>query len=120
MKAVRLGLLLCCALVAACSEEPVKPPPTFPAAAPNALARLKLAQGKVELARDGKPARAADIEDLFDQDLLITGLGGRAIIRFKSGGELELSENSRFRLTQNATNLDLSTGNIILLEGDGD
>jgi ferric-dicitrate binding protein FerR (iron transport regulator) len=122
MRAVRLSPLILCALLAACSDDPG---PTSVADAgapkPQALARLTLAQGKVELLRDGKPARAADIEDLFDQDLIITGEGARAIIKFKGGGEVELAQSSRFRITRSAANVDvdLQTGIISLIEGDG-
>ena len=122
MRAVRLSLLVVCASLAACSDDP-GPAPVVDAgpAKPVALARLTLAQGKVELARDGKPARGADIEDLFDQDLVITGEGARAIIKFKGGGEVELAESSRFRITKSAANVevDLKTGIISLIEGDG-
>jgi hypothetical protein len=119
---VRSALWVLLALVSACSSEGPKvvdagvAPPK-----PKALARLTLAQGQVEIARDGKPARSAEIEDLYDQDLIITGEGARAVLKFKSGGELELAQNSRFRLTASAANVDvdLKTGIISLLEGEG-
>jgi hypothetical protein len=121
MTAARCWLLLSLACLAACSEGTGPLPPDAGPARPRPLARLTLAQGSVELARDGKPARAADIEDLYDQDLIITGSGARAILKFKGGGELELAESSRFRLTASAANVDvdLQTGIISLIDGDG-
>lgn len=121
MRAARLPLLLWGAWAAACSEGPLPPVPDAGPPPRVALARLTLAQGSVELGRDGKPARPAEIEDLYDQDLVITGAGARAILKFKGGGELELAQSSRFRVTASAANVDvdLQTGIISLIDGEG-
>lgn len=108
-------------LLAGCSEPPPPPPVDPPRPAQRPLARLTLAQGQVELERAGQPKRQADIEDLFDQDLVATGADARAILKFKGGGEVELAQNSRFRLSASEASLevDLKLGVISLVEEAG-
>lgn len=106
-----------------CPEETSLPPPvvTPPKLLPVqavAVAELVSVQGTVQLERDGGvgPARPAP---LFEGDVVVTGPASSALLRDPGGREVELGEETRFRLGEKLASVELLAGDIQFLEGDG-
>jgi hypothetical protein len=102
--------------LAGCPEE--KLPTLPPVAAPRApVAQLVLVEGTVRLARGGAPASPATTGSLFEGDVLATGPTGRAVLR-GGGRELELGEDTHFRLGKTLGTLDVEVGEVTFLSDD--
>lgn len=113
--AAGLGLLL-----GACGEDPLPPPPPPappPAPARRAVARLSELRGSTAVTRDGRRAPATP-GDAFEGDVVETGADGHALLA-AGGREVELLENSRFRVGASLADLALDLGELVFLEGDG-
>jgi hypothetical protein len=116
----RLLLLITLAVFSGCPEDqPVKPPVVTPPPAPTkpAVAVLSGLKGKVTLTRDGKASPAAG-GPVHEGDVLETGADGHALLSAQ-GREVELLENSRFRVGASLAQLDLSLGELRFEETDG-
>lgn len=103
--------------VVACSEPPppAPPPPAQPAQA--AVGKLTLVGGQVTLRRSGETPRPAKLEPLFDSDVVATGSDGRAVLQLSDGRELELAEDSAFRLGDaRGVDLDFEEGVIAIVQ----
>lgn len=117
IRPARHHLLLAVALVTACSSgrDEARPPMAGapivdagpPAPAPAAL--LKSATGAVTLFRAGQAAPAAP-GPLFDGDVVETGAGSNAVLRFTDGRELELGEEGRLEIGLEGDGLLLNVG----------
>lgn len=117
MKLARaLAGLLLTATLAGCPEEPPPAPPPPPA--PTPVAHLTEVEGRVTLERDGgaSPATKAPV---FEGDVVATATGARALLADERGRELELGEETRFRVGASLTALEVETGEIAFL-GDED
>ncbi|MCC6335887.1 MAG: hypothetical protein IT380_18090 [Myxococcales bacterium] len=102
------------AVVLGCPEEPPPPPP---APAPRPVARLAELEGPVSLERDGGAA-AAKKEPLFQGDVVATGAGARAVLADERGRQLELGEDTRFKVGASLAALEVETGEIAFLSDD--
>lgn len=112
MKRLALGLML--STFFACPEPDEPPAPVKPA--PVVVALLREVRGAVTLTREGASRPAKD-EPVFDGDVLTTGGDGHVTL---SGGgrEVELLENSRFRVGKTLGDLALDVGELMFLETD--
>lgn len=107
-------LVLSLLVLAGCPEDvPVPPPPPVK----TTVAQLSGLQGKVTLIREGA-VFAAVAGPLYEGDVLETGADGHALLSDK-GREVELLENSRFRVGDSLAELDLSLGELLFEESDG-
>jgi ferric-dicitrate binding protein FerR (iron transport regulator) len=88
-----------------------KPPP---AAAP-ALARLTQVQGDVSVLRAAERRAARVNEPLAAGETLVTGPGSAARVRYVNGAEVQVGENSRFRVSgaPGSLTLELEEGRVI-------
>lgn len=109
-----LAAVLAAALLA-CPEEPPPPPPP---PAPKPVARLTELSGPVTLERDGGAAPATK-GPVFQGDVVATGAEARAVLADERGRQLELGEDTRFRVGASLTALEVETGEIAFL-GDED
>ena len=101
-----------------CPEDvSVQPPPPPPVKVKVTVAQLSGLVGKVTLTRDGKTAPAV-AGPLHEGDVLETGDDGHAVLSAR-GREVELLENSRFRVGATLADLDLSLGELLFEELDG-
>ena len=113
-----LVLISLAAFFSGCPEDtPAKPPVVTPPPAKPAVAQLSGLTGKVILTRDGKSAPAA-AGSVQEGDVLETGADGHALLTAQ-GREVELLENSRFRVGASLAQLDLSLGELVFEESDG-
>ncbi|MBL8921306.1 MAG: hypothetical protein JNJ54_20775 [Myxococcaceae bacterium] len=103
------------ASLAGCPEggpppEAPKPDLTPLAAVPAApVATLITIEGAVDLERDGGVTRAG-AGPVFEGDVVTTGPASRAVLRDSQKRELELGEETRFRVGPKLTNVELSEG----------
>ncbi len=110
-------------VLAACSEgPPSKPPPPpvtvlEPVSVPS-VAALVAAQGLVTIERHGTPAKA-EPGPVYEEDLIVTGPASSALLRDPLGRELELGEDTRFRVGQKLTTIEVLTGDISFSAEDG-
>lgn len=113
-----LVLLLALALTGCPEELPATPPDAGPPAPVKVtVAKLSGLAGKVTLTRDGKAAPAV-AGPVHEGDVLETGADGHALLS-ANGREVELLENSRFRVGKSLADLDLSLGELMFEETDG-
>lgn len=111
----RALLLFSLMTLAGCPEEaPVQPSPVKVKAT---VAQLSAIAGKVTLTQGGKTAPAV-AGPLHEGDVLETGDDGHALLA-SQGREVELLENSRFRVGATLADLDLSLGELLFEELDG-
>lgn len=108
----RACLAVLSTLWVACSDVPE--PPAKPA--PVTVATLSELRGAVTLTREGASAAATN-GALYEGDVLTTGADGHALL---SGGgrEVELLENSRFRVGKTLGDLALDVGELVFLDSD--
>lgn len=93
----------------------VAPPP------PQAVARLVSREGTVTLTRAGTTA-PAEPGPLQENDLIETGPASKALVRAPGGREIELGDNTRFKVRKNLADIEVTEGSISFLapdEGDG-
>lgn len=118
MRALRLFASVACLLaLVGCPEEPPPPPPPPP---PTPVAQLARATGAVELTRDGGTAPVAAPTPLFQGDVVKTGHGASALLK---GGrvEVELEEDTVFRIGKALSDVNVSAGEVVLLsDADGE
>ena len=104
--------------VAGCSED--GPPPSAPVVVKPVkptVAQVSGLAGRVTLTRDGQPAAAAP-GPVFEGDVIDTGPDGHALL--KAGGrEVELLEDSSFRVGASLAELTLTSGELLFEELDG-
>lgn len=110
------------AVLAGCSEGPTKPlppPPKVlePVAVPS-VAQLVLAEGTVKVERKGA-VTAATPGPLFEDDVVTTGAASRAILRDPLGRELELGEDTRFKVGPKLSSIEVLAGDISFSGDDG-
>jgi hypothetical protein len=113
-------VVLALAVLSGCPEgETPKPPVVTPPPAPVkvTVAQLSGLKGQVTLTRGGASA-AAVAGPLHEGDVLETGADGHALLS-ANGREVELLENSRFRVGASLAELDLSLGELMFEETDG-
>ncbi|WP_224242847.1 hypothetical protein [Hyalangium gracile] len=114
MRALSLTLPLFL-LLWGCEGCDPKQPATPDASAVAQLATLTQLQGQVTVLRDAasRPARAD--EPLYPGETVQTGPGSSARVRYVNGAEVEVAENSRFRVNgaPGALSLELEEGRII-------
>ena len=110
-----LALLL---VFSGCPEDkPELPPVAPPVQVRPTVAQLSGLKGQVNLTRDG--ARAAAVAGpVYEGDVLETGADGHALL-WANGREVELLENSRFRVGKSLADLALSLGELMFEESDG-
>ena len=113
-RALVLGVVV---FLGACSEGPVTLPPPPPAPVKIAVAQLSGLKGQTFVTRGGARA-AATPGSVFEGDVLETGPDGHALLSAK-GREVELLENSHFRVGATLADLALSLGELIFEESDG-
>lgn len=110
----RLGLLLA-VLLSGCPEGAPGPavvtPPRLPELAPVSVASLVTVSGQVHLERQGV-VTAASAGSLFEGDVVATGLASRALLRDAAGRELELGEETRFKVGPKLTSVEVLSGDI--------
>ena len=95
-----------------CDKKPPVPPP--PPAVPE-LARLTTLQGQVTVLHEAASRPGRVDEPLSAGETVVTGAGGTARVRYVNGVEVEVAENSRFRINgaPGALTLELEEGRII-------
>lgn len=113
--------LLCVLLLAGCpEEEPSTAPlrlPDLPAVAGPPAATLVTLGGQVSLERDGGVGPAA-VGPLFEDDVVATGPASSAVLRDLLGRELELGEETRFKVGAKFTSVEVLAGDISFLSDD--
>lgn len=114
MKRVALALLL---VFCGCPEDKPVPPVPPPVQVKPTVAQLSGLKGQVNLTRDGVRA-AAIAGPVHEGDVLETGPDGHALLSEK-GREVELLQNSRFRVGKSLADLALSLGELVFEESDG-
>ncbi|MDP3231918.1 MAG: hypothetical protein Q8N26_04020 [Myxococcales bacterium] len=123
MSRCRLLALLAVSL-AGCPEDPALvggAPPTLPTLTPVAatpVAQLVKAEGRVDVERDGGVSKAA-LEPLFEDDVVVTGPASLAVLRDSEGRELELGEDTRFKVGAKLSSVEVLAGDISFLSDDG-
>ncbi|MDP3504873.1 MAG: hypothetical protein Q8S33_31340 [Myxococcales bacterium] len=123
MSRCRLLALLAVSL-AGCPEDPALvggAPPTLPTLTPVAatpVAQLVKAEGRVDVERDGGVSKAA-LEPLFEDDVVVTGPVSLAVLRDSEGRELELGEDTRFKVGAKLSSVEVLAGDISFLSDDG-
>lgn len=106
-----LFALLSAALLGCPEEAPPGPPPPPP---PKAVARLAELSGRVTLERDGGVTPAAK-GPLYEGDVVATAAASRAVLADERGRQLELGEDTRFRLGPTLAALEVEVGEIAFL-----
>jgi ferric-dicitrate binding protein FerR (iron transport regulator) len=103
-----LGVL---ALFACECDAPKPAPPPSPVIVATVVSRL----APVNIERGGKKVDAAPQASLFAGDLLSTGPGGGAVIRYVDGTQILVNENTRFRVNGAAgrLTLELEEGTVV-------
>ncbi len=108
-------LLLSLVWVGCPSEDPgpivVAPPP------PQAVARLVSREGTVTLTRAGQTS-PAEPGPLQENDVIETGPASKALLRAPGGREIELGENTRFKVGKNLEDVEVTEGTISFLASD--
>lgn len=117
MSRARVLLVGALLVVGGCPEPqqtPTQPPralhPLDPVALPPA-ATLVTVEGSVELERDGGVSRAVK-GPLFEDDVVATGARSRAVLRDPGGRELELGEDTRFKVGAKLSSVEVLAGDI--------
>lgn len=111
------GLLVLLLLALTACPEPDAPDAAIAIKpTPVTVATLSELRGPVTLTRDGasSPAKPGPV---FDGDVLTTGGDGHALLS-GAGREVELLENSRFRVGKSLGDLTLDLGELVFLESD--
>lgn len=91
-----------------CEQKP--PKPTVPQ-----IATLTQVQGAVTVQQDAAARPAQVNEPLYPGETIVTGQGGTARVRYINGAELEVSENSRFRVNggPGALTVEVQAGRVV-------
>lgn len=116
----RASTIAVCALLAfaGCPEPDAPPAPTLPTPLePVALppsATLVTLEGSVELERDGGVSKAVK-GPLYEDDVVSTGPKSRAVLRDPGGRELELGEDTRFKVGAKLSSVEVLAGDISFL-----
>ncbi|AKJ00568.1 FecR protein [Archangium gephyra] len=112
MRVLTLTLPLLLLLLGGCGGCDKKPP-----AGPGApeLAKLIQLQGQVTVQQDAASRPGRTDEPLYPGESVVTGPGSTARVRYVNGTEVEVAENSRFRVngTPGALTLELEEGRIV-------
>lgn len=108
-----LGALFGALALFACEWLPSKAPPPQPPPQPVATVVSRLAPAHVE--RGGAKVEAAPNMVLLAGDVVATGAGGGAVVRYTDGTQILVNENTRFRVGGSAgrLTLELEDGTII-------
>lgn len=114
---MRALALVCCVALAACSEDGPPPPVTPKPIEKPVVAKLGGLQGQVFVTRDGKKA-AAVAGPLYENDVIDTGPDGHALLT-AGGREVELLEDSTFKVGKSLAELTLTAGELYFEELDG-
>lgn len=79
------------------------------------IAQLTQLQGQVTVVRDAASRAARADEPLYPGETVVTGPASTARVRYINGAEVEVAENSRFRVngTPGALSLELEQGRIV-------
>lgn len=115
-------LALLSVVLAGCPEGPVPlgNAPTVPDLAPVVVppvAKLVTVEGRVDLERDGGVSKAV-LGPLVENDLVATGAASRAVLRDSAGRELELGEDTRFKVGAKLSSVEVLAGDISFLSDD--
>jgi hypothetical protein len=102
-------------LLAGCPEEP---PPTIAPLPPQSVARLVSLEGTVALKHGAEPAKPAGPGALYENDELSTGAASKALVRAPGGREIELGENTQFKVGKTLGEVEVSEGTISFLAAD--
>ena len=114
----RAGLLLLLVGLTACPEGEQPQVAPLP---PKSVARLVSKAGTVTLTREGK-ASPAEVGALLENDELATGAASKALVRAPGGREIELGEETRFKVGKSLGEIEVGEGSISFLapdDGDG-
>ncbi|MBM4778706.1 MAG: FecR domain-containing protein [Archangiaceae bacterium] len=90
--------------------------PLQPVALPS-VATLVSLEGSVDLERDGGVSKAVK-GPLFEDDVVATGSKSRAVLRDLGGRELELGEDTRFKVGAKLSSVEVLAGDISFLTDD--
>jgi ferric-dicitrate binding protein FerR (iron transport regulator) len=79
------------------------------------IAQLTQVQGQVTVLQDAASRAARADEPLYPGETVVTGPGSTARVRYVNGAEVEVAENSRFRVngTPGALSLELEQGRVV-------
>lgn len=120
----RLVALTLGAVLAGCPEGPETPVPNAPVHVPLApvplppVATIITLEGQVDLERDGGVSKAG-AGPVFEDDVVTTKAASRAVLRDGQGRELELGEDTRFKVGPKLTNVELSEGEFRFVDQGG-
>jgi hypothetical protein len=121
---IRVGALVVCAVfLAGCPEAPAPLPgnapevPELSKVAQAQVATLVTKEGRVDLERNGLTSKAAP-GPLFENDMVATGPESSALLRDSVGRELELGEDTRFKVGAELAAVEVLTGEIAFLSDD--
>lgn len=119
---MRWRALLAAMLLAGCPEDPPpQPVPPVHVLEPVALpsvATLVEAHGTVTIERTGKTSKA-ELGPVFEEDVITTGPASSALLRDPLGRELELGEDTRFRVGPKLTTVEVLAGDLSFSADDG-
>lgn len=116
-------LALFAVVLAGCPEGPTPiagNAPALPDLMPvpaTPVAKLVTMEGRVALERDGGVSTAV-AGPLFEDDVVATGPASRAVLRDSSGRELELGEDTRFKVGAKLSSVEVLAGDIAFLSDD--
>ncbi|MBL8940428.1 MAG: hypothetical protein JNM69_38130 [Archangium sp.] len=119
-RAAWLGALVALAGCPESSDPPLDPAPVVKPLQPVALpsvATLVALEGLVDLERDGGVSKAVK-GPLFEDDIVATGAKSRAVLRDLGGRELELGEDTRFKVGAKLSSVEVLAGDISFLTDD--
>ena len=116
------ALLLLSVTLAGCPEgpAPVGNAPIVPDLAPvpaMPVAKLVRTEGRVDLERDGGVSKAA-AGPLFEDDVVATGPASSALLSDSEGRELELGEDTRFKVGAKLSTVEVLAGEVAFLSDD--
>jgi hypothetical protein len=121
----RTGSVVAMVSMVACSGKTGEPSPGLPTLPELVkvpvlpVAELVQIEGRVAIERDGGIEKASP-GPLYEGDLVATALVSRAVLQDDNGRQLELGEETRFRLGQRLATLEVLAGDISFgSDGDG-
>jgi hypothetical protein len=98
-----------------CGQKPTEPAPNPSPATEPALATLTQVQGQVSVLREAATRAGRENEPISTGETLVTGPASTARLRYVNGVEIQVSENSRFKVSgvPGKLSLELEEGHII-------